>query len=341
MADTHESTPQDLAGGPSRGAGVIERTRLAPSPTGALHLGNARTFLVNWALATKAGWRILLRIEDLDTPRVKPGAIEQTIDLLAWLGMHWDEGPIVQSADLEPYIEAMRRLAGMGAAYPSSLSRREIEQQSADLALSAPQEGAHESRFPPELRPEIQAREFAPDDVNWRLVVEPGSVAFTDAQAGDRAFDPSQTVGDFLVWTMRRQPSYQLAVIVDDAAQGVTQVVRGDDLLDSTARQILLARRLGLRFAGRETPRYRHLPLVIGPDGRRLAKRHGDTRLDRYRAEGVSAERVIGLCAKWCGIITERRAMDAQEFASGVQADRIPQDPVMFTQEDEQWLCQQ
>src|SRR5437762_7554621 len=120
-----------------------QTTRLAPSPTGALHLGNARTFLINWALARRAGWRIILRIEDLDGPRTKPGAAAAAIQTLRWLGLDWDRGPLVQSEDLEPYREAMRTLASKAVAYPSELSRSEIES-----AASAPQEGVHEVVFP-------------------------------------------------------------------------------------------------------------------------------------------------------------------------------------------------
>ena len=321
-------------------------TRLAPSPTGALHLGNARTFLVNWALARQRGWRIVLRIEDLDGPRIKPGAIEQTIDILAWLGLDWDEGPIIQSEDLSPYREAMQVLAARGLVYPCSLTRSEIAQ-----AASAPNEGERETRFPPALRPGDRPRYFddggeiggasggasggAESDPererNWRFVVEAGSVRFTDGFLGEQALDPSESVGDFVVWTNRGQPSYQLAVVVDDARQGVTEVVRGDDLLDSAGRQIRLIEALGL---GR--PRYTHLPLVRGEDGRRLAKRHGDTRLSYYREQGVAAERVIGLLAGWSGLA--REPMSAEAFGSGFGLDTMPRDDVTFTAEDDRWL---
>jgi glutamyl-tRNA synthetase len=308
-------------------------TRLAPSPTGALHLGNARTFLVNWALARRHGWRIVLRIEDLDGPRVKPGAIEQTIDLLSWLGMDWDEGPIVQSHDLEPYRAAMRTLATRGRVYPSELTRSEIES-----AASAPQEGSHEVVFPASLRPTERPREFLDENTNWRLAVDAGEVEFIDGFAGPQRFEPAGTIGDFIVWTKRAQPSYQLAVVVDDHRQGVTRIVRGDDLLESAARQLMLARMLGLKDERGHAwePDFTHLPLVRGADGRRLAKRHGDTRLDTYRSAGVPAERVIGLIAAWCGI--GRREMSAAEFRETLDPGTIPKDAVVMTGEDDGWL---
>lgn len=323
---------------PPQGDAEPQVTRLAPSPTGALHLGNARTFLVNWALARRRGWRIVLRIEDLDGPRVKSGAIDLTLDLLEWLGLDWDQGPIVQSHDTSPYTQAMRSLTAKGLAYPSDLTRGEVE-----AAASAPQEGAHEVAFPASLRPALGPREFAPADTNWRLAVPDRPIEFVDAFAGRQARSPAHSVGDFVVWTRRGQPSYQLAVVVDDHRQGVTQVVRGDDLLDSAARQLLLYRALGI---GPE-PAYTHLPLVLGPDGRRLAKRHGDTRLDMYRARGVSRERVIALLGRWCGLpgahgesggSGARLALSPAEFRDALDLNTIPRDPITFTPEDDAWL---
>lgn len=306
-------------------------TRLAPSPTGALHLGNARTFLINWALARNLGWKIVLRIEDLDGPRVKAGAIEQTIELLRWLGIDWDEGPTIQSHNLEPYRAAMDVLARRGEAYPSELTRAQIES-----AASAPQEGSHEVAFPASLRPEIKARDFAREETNWRFLTPGGVVEFEDGFCGRQRIDPSASVGDFILWTKRGQPSYQLAVVVDDHRQGVTHIVRGDDLLDSAARQLLLYRALGY---GRE-PAYVHLPLVRGEDGKRLAKRHGDTRLDAYRAMGVEAERVIGLVAAWSGVgdAENPRPLSAEEFRGRLEVVTIPKEPVTFRAEHHAWL---
>lgn len=310
-------------------------TRLAPSPTGALHLGNARTFLATWALARSKGWTIVLRVEDLDTPRVKPGVLDLTIDLLEWLGIDWDQGPFIQSADRASHEQAMARLVASGSAYPCALSRTEIE-----AAASAPQEGAGEVRFPASLRPLERPSTFDDASPSWRFVVdEEAVVRFDDAFAGPQAIRPAASIGDFIIWT-RRDPSrpgqaaYQLAVVVDDARQGVTHVVRGDDLLDSAARQTLLIRALRLT----PEPAYCHLPLVRGEDGRRLAKRHGDTRLDAYRAAGVAPQRVIGLVAAWCGIVPTPRPMDAREFLAGFELNRIPREPITFAASDDRWL---
>ncbi len=306
-----------------------EVTRLAPSPTGALHLGNARTFLVNWAIARRSGWRIVLRIEDLDGPRIKPGVTQLTIDLLRWLGLDWDVGPIIQSADLAPYHSAMKILAARGRVYPSDLSRTAIE-----AAASAPQDGSGESFFAAHLRPAAMPNTFENSETSWRFATPPGSVSFIDGFAGPRAETPSQTIGDFVVWTKRNSPAYQLAVVVDDARQGITRIVRGNDLLDSAARQLLLYRGLGLT----PEPTYTHLPLIVGTDGRRLAKRHGDTRLDTFRLRGVTPKRVIGLMAVWCGVTETPEEMDAEQFRARFSLSTIPRENVVFTAENEQWL---
>lgn len=168
----------------------------------------------------------------------------------------------------------------------------------------------------------------------WRVIAPPRPISFTDAFAGRQSFDVDREVGDFVVATKAGLPAYQLAVVVDDARQGVTDVVRGDDLLSSAARQLWLYEMLGLTHP----PRYWHVPLVLGPDGRRLAKRHGDTRLATYRERGVPVERIIGLIASRSGVDSKCRAMPATEFARSFSIDRLPRLPVTFTPEDYAWL---
>jgi glutamyl-tRNA synthetase len=269
-------------------------TRLAPSPTGALHLGNARTFLVNWALARQAGWSIVMRIEDLDGPRIKNDAAELALDTLRWLGIDWDGDPLTQSHDLSPYRRAMQTLAQQQRIFACDLSRSQIS-----AAASAPHADEHEQYYAPHLRPADHAAfAFEREDCNYRFRVDDNAqVTFDDHCLGPYSYNVATSVGDFVIWTKRGLPAYQLAVVVDDARQGVTDVVRGDDLLSSAARQVLLQDALGL-------PRMHcwHQPLVLGPDGRRLAKRHGDTRVAAYRDRGVPATRIIGLLASWCGI---------------------------------------
>jgi len=311
----------------------MPRTRLAPSPTGALHLGNARTFLMNWALARKHGWEIVLRIEDLDGPRIKAGAAQQAIDVLVWLGIDWDEGPHYQRQDLKPYQMALTTLAERGKIYPCRCTRRQIEAAS----LSAPHADEHEQRYPGTCRPRnpttVTPPAFVDDDVAWRIDVDAGETDFEDEFAPPQQHDVQSSVGDFLVRTKGGLPSYQLAVVVDDARQKIDQVVRGDDLLRSTARQMFLYEQLELGAV----PTYTHLPLVLGEDGRRLAKRHGDTRLTHYRDLGVSAERVLGLLGEWCGL-GPRRAMKADDFVECFELARLSPAPAVFTAADDLWL---
>ena len=307
-------------------------TRLAPSPTGALHLGNARTFLVNHLLARREGWRVLLRVEDLDGPRVKKGSAEQMIEELAWLGLEWS-GPVVwQSARQAVYESALRRLAEEGWAYPCTCSRKD-----AAWAGGAPHAEDGGAAYPNTCRgryPSAEAAEATGRPVAWRLRVPHEPVAFVDEFAGPREFDLLHACGDFVIFRAEGLAAYQLAVVLDDAQAGVDAVVRGDDLLESAARQIHLRRLLGL--AG--SVRYWHLPLVVGQDGRRLAKRHGDTRLATYRQAGASPQRILGLLGFWCGLLESRREASMGELLERFDLARILHAPVVFGRQDDAFL---
>ena len=321
----------------------MRTTRLAPSPTGALHLGNARTFLVNWLLARQSEWRIVLRVEDLDGPRVKAGADRQAIEDLQWMGVGWDEGPVYQSGRMSFYNDAIETLLRNGNAYPCVCSRREVE-----LAASAPHADDGSTIYPGTCRGRFRsvedARASGGREPAIRFNVPPGVVQFHDEVRGYQSVDVARDLGDFVIAkaagaTGGRTPAYQLAVVVDDAEAHVTDVVRGDDLLDSAPRQILLYRALGLAD---RVPRYYHLPLVVGPDGRRLAKRHGDTRLSFYRSRGATAGRVLALLARWCGIklktsSTTREAI-LHEMLEGFSLGSLPAEPITFGPADDAWL---
>ncbi len=306
-------------------------TRLAPSPTGALHVGNARTFLATWLLARSRGWRVLLRIEDLDGPRVKAGAGQAAVDDLRWLGLDWDDGPDLQSNRAAAHAAAVARLLADGHAYPCVCTRREV-----DAAASAPHAEDGASVYPGTCRGRFatvaDATTAAGRPAAIRFRVPRGPVGWTDDLAGPQHYpDVAARLGDFVIAKADGTAAYQLAVVVDDAAAGVTHVVRGDDLLDSTPRQILLYRALGLADA---VPAYAHLPLIVGPDGRRLAKRHGDSRLASYRDRGASPGRVRQLLARWCGLTADADATPA-DLIAGFDLRHLPPGPIAFTPADE------
>jgi glutamyl-tRNA synthetase len=273
------------------------RSRLAPSPTGALHVGNVRTFLLNWLHVRAAGGTIVLRIDDLDGPRVKRGADVQAVEDLRWLGLDWDEPDrvLVQSERAAVYDEAARRLVDAGLAYPCVCTRSEVES-----AASAPH-GPEGPRYPGTCRGRWRSVEEAARETGraaaLRFAAPAGAVEFDDLLFGPQSFDPSAETGDFVIRKANGTAAYQLATVVDDAATGVDLVVRGSDLLPSTARQILLQRALGL-----PTPTHLHLPLVVGPDGLRLAKRHGDTSVRTLRATGWTAPALVGRIAATAGL---------------------------------------
>lgn len=268
--------------------------RLAPSPTGALHLGNARTFLLAWLSVRSRGGTLLLRIEDIDGPRVKPGAAAAAGADLQWLGLDWDGEPLLQSTRAAAHAAAADRLVELGLAYPCVCSRKEI-----DAAASAPHEGLEkEPVYPGTCRGRFAtlaaAQAATGRTAALRFLVDVAAVPFVDRFAGPQ---PGLVRGDFVIQKRDGLPAYQLAVVVDDAATAVDEVVRAADLLPSTPRQLLLYRALGL-----PEPAFRHVPLVVGGDGLRLAKRHGDTSLLHLREQGVAADAVVGFLAASLGM---------------------------------------
>lgn len=302
--------------------------RLAPSPTGAQHVGNARTYLLAWLSARNQGGRVVLRIEDIDSPRVKAGAAAEACTDLRWLGLDWDGPPVTQSDRLPLYEAALRQLRECEMVYPCTCTRTDVER-----AASAPH-AEHEGPVYPSTCASRRAADvdaLGERPYCWRFRVPARSPAFDDRFLGPTAIDLRAIGGDFVVWKMPTpgspsSPAYQLAVVVDDAAQGVTEVVRGDDLTPSTPRQLLLYEALGLH-----PPRFCHVPLVVGPDGRRLAKRHGDTRLAALRAAGVQPEALLGLLAWSCGWQANLDPVSAADLLPRFRLDALPHQPFVLT----------
>ena len=302
---------------------VLDKTyvgRLAPSPTGALHLGNVRTFMIAWLRARSLGGRIIMRMEDLDHPKDKPGAAAAAIEDLRWLGFDWDD-EYVQSERKALYREALEKLVGKGLVYPCVCTRKDVES-----AQSAPHAG-EQLHYPGTCRGRFatwhEAFDFSGRAPCWRFRVGEGEqVEFDDAFAGRFSERVAERLGDFPIARDEFGAGYTLAVVVDDAAMGVTEVIRGDDLLAATPAQILMQRTLGL-----PTPAYCHVPLVVGADGRRLAKRHGDTRISSYREAGVAPERVIGALAASCGWIGKGESVSLKSLLPRFSLDTIPRAP--------------
>jgi glutamyl-tRNA synthetase len=303
--------------------------RLAPSPTGAQHVGNARTYLIAWLSARRQGGRVVLRIEDIDSPRIKPGAAAQACADLRWLGLDWDGDPLVQTECLERYEAALQTLQRGERVYPCTCTRADVER-----AASAPHLD-HEGPVYPGIcagRRVADAALLKDQPFCWRFRLPADTLRFQDGFQGLTAIDLHTVGGDFVVWKAPRgldtpsTPAYQLAVVVDDAAQEVTEVVRGDDLISSTPRQILLYEALQL-----PPPAFTHVPLVVGPDGRRLAKRHGDTRLAALREAGVTPEHVLGLLAWSCGWLDRIEPIRARDLIPLFRLESVPGKPLVLT----------
>ncbi len=283
------------------------RGRYAPSPTGRLHLGNARSALLAWLATRHVGGVFVMRIEDVDHQRSRPEFERRMLADLRWLGLDWDEGPDVGGA-YGPYRQSEREPQYAAAieqleVFSCSCSRRELRQAAAVL-------DGEEPIYPGTCRagPRHPDRALA-----LRWCTPPGPVEVTDILAGGLCQDVRAEVGDFLLRRRDGAWAYQLAVVVDDAAMAITDVVRGADLLGSTPRQVLLHRALGA-----VVPRYAHVPLILGQDGVKLSKRHGAPDLSVLREGGVSPERVIAALAQSVGLVGPgTRSISASELVSG------------------------
>ena len=295
--------------------------RLAPTPSGGLHLGNARTFLIAWLSARTTGSRVVLRIDDLDRARVKPGYIEQAIEDLRWLGLDWDGEPVFQSQRGPAYVAALQQLQTTDAVYPCVCSRREIE-----MALHAPHAGEEDVIYPGTCRQQPRTNHRPPA---WRFAVTNAPVEFDDALHGHCRMDVAAQCGGFVIFRNDGIAAYQLATVVDDDFQGVTEVVRGDDLLSSTPRQILLCRALGLT-----PPRYLHVPLVLDAGGERMAKRRDSTRLAALRETGVPAAQVVGMLAASCGWANAGEKIVPAELLPRFDLAKLPRQPVQLPVHD-------
>ena len=298
---------------------MTARGRYAPSPTGTTHLGNASTALLAWLSVRARGGEYVMRMEDLDRPRVIAGSADSILSDLRWLGLDWEEGPDVggpfapyaQSERTTWYAAAFEKLRAAGLVYPCFCSRKDILS-----AASAPQAPGDEARYPGTCRDlprdELARRLAAGRAHAWRFRVDAADlVPFTDLVRGRYECEPG-SIGDFVVRRADGVPAYQLAVVVDDIAMNINEVVRGEDLLASTARQRLLYRALGA-----PPPAFAHVPLLVGDDGVRLSKRHRGVTLQELRETGESAESIVGRLAHRHGLRESAAPIAARDLVEG------------------------
>ena len=315
------------------------RARLAPSPTGLAHLGNAWAFLMAWLAARSEGGEIVLRMEDLDLERSGIVYMQMLMSDIRWLGLDWDEGPTPEREDERyhqcnrsgVYLDAIAELRARGMAYPCFCSRKDVHM------ASAPHLGDAGAPYPGTCRDldpsEVKARMERGEKFSWRFRADGRTYAFDDMVYGPQAATLESCGGDF---NMRRSDgvfSYQLAVAVDDGLMGISEVVRGRDILPSTPRQIAILGALGYSI-----PRYAHIPLLLDDYGERLAKRHESLSLETLRQNGVSPWRVVGLLAHIAGLSDIPQPMHPADLVSSFDIRRIRRDDYRLTAGDMAWL---
>lgn len=302
------------------------RGRYAPSPTGPLHLGNLRTALLAWLQTRLNNGQFLLRIEDLDEPRTRPGSAEQIIDDLQWLGLDWDEGPGINT-ELGPYFQSQRNrfykmafelLRSEDKIFPCYCSRKDIlsaasapHNESVNMNVANVYPGTCRSKTATSNRYTGQNRLPA-----WRYLVPETTISFTDQIMGPVSQKIHLEVGDFVIRRSDNLFAYQLAVVVDDALMAITDVVRGVDLLDSTARQIELYKAMGFNI-----PRFWHVPLMHDDKGKRLSKRDGSDSLKSLRDQGFRPDKIVGQLAASVGLVSSGARLSAQELVEELTID--------------------
>jgi glutamyl-tRNA synthetase len=294
------------------------RLRFAPSPTGALHIGGARTALYNWLAARHEGGELVLRIEDTDRERSTAENVEQILDALEWLELDWDEGPVSQAGRAENHTEALERLLESGAAYPDVATAKDVEAWKAEHGAGRGYRGS------PTEEPGAAIRLRVPDG---------GATVVEDLIRGPVSF-PNASYDDFVIARADGSVLYNFAVAVDDAEMGITDVVRGDDHLSNTPKQLLV-----LAALGHEAPRYAHLPLLHGPDGKKLSKRHGAASVQELREAGYLPAAVRNYLALlgW-GTDDDTTLMSTEELVRRFRVADVGKAAAIFDEKKLRWL---
>ncbi len=308
------------------------RVRFPPSPTGYLHVGGARTALFNWLLARQQGGSFVLRIEDTDRERSDEAHVQAILEGLTWLGLDWDEGPFFQSRGVERHRAAARRLLEEGKAYRDFTDPAELRAEAEARGIGHPSVLARE-KADAMSADEIQERVDRGEPHAVRLRVPEGETRWHDLVHGDMVF-ANADLDDLVILRSDGSPIYNLAVVSDDAEQGITHVVRGDDHLSNTPKQILIYEALGLAV-----PTFGHVPMILGPDGKRLSKRHGATAVAEYARSGILPEAMVNFLALlgW-NPGDEREVMDRAELVRSFAMERVQKKSAVFDMAKLEWL---
>ena len=319
------------------------RVRFAPSPTGRLHVGGARTAIYNWAFARAMGGDFILRIEDTDPERSTEENVQVILNAMKWLGLDWDEGPEVggdagpyfQTQRMDTYAEALERMKERGSVYPCFCTKEELD---AKRAAAEANEGGYAGydRTCRDLDPAEAARRIAAGEPHvWRLRVpeDHAAIEFDDAVYGHVSF-PAEVMDDMIVVRTDGSPTYNFAVVCDDANMGVTHVIRGDDHLSNTPRQILIYEALGLRV-----PTFAHLSMILGPDGKKLSKRHGAASVEEFYERGYLPDAMVNFLALlgW-SLDGETTLIDRATLCEKFGLDRVTKKDAVFDETKLDWM---
>ncbi len=302
------------------------RTRFAPSPTGFLHIGGARTALFNWLFARHSGGKFVLRIEDTDRERSTDESIEAILDGMRWLGLDFDEGPFFQSRLVEEHKLEAEKLLTDGLLYRCWCTPDELKER---------REAAMKAGLPPKYDGKCRTRNDQPDGpYALRFKIEPGTTTFADLIKGTISIENS-TIEDLVILRSDSTPTYNFTVVVDDASMGITHVLRGDDHINNTAKQILLYRALGL-----DIPVFAHLPMILGADKARLSKRHGATSVTAYRDMGILPEALINYLARLGWSHGDQEIFTINELKELFSMEHVGKSSGVFNPEKLTWLNQ-